>query len=650
MTPPPRPSSPPEGGQDLGSLAGQKLGNYRLERLVGRGRMGAVYLAKDEALLRPTAVKILSWRAGNAAGVDPVQWFLAEARLVARINHPRVVQIYGAARQGDLCYLAMEYVAGRSAATVIEQDGRMTPEAATDVLVQAASALAAAHRCGVIHRDVKPANLLLGPSGVAKLGDFGMALGLSELRTGTAHLRVGTPLYTAPEIWQGEIARPASDLYSLGVTYFQLLTGKPPFAGPEVAQVEQAHLRTPAPDPRTLVPDIPAACVALIKKALAKDPKDRQKNAEDLVWEGRRILQDLSAQAHRSAAVEAAEVPAAAPPLPPWAQALGFARAPFGEVDPAAPPYQGEPFGKLAALLAARAEDDGTPVLALTGGPESGRTTLCRGLAADLGGGRLVVVADLAEDPSGRSVIQRVCRAMGGSERPDAGTSLERVVERLAEERRRSGKRPYVVVDGVASPPPLLVRLLQAAGASRAFGVLAVGAPGLGAALVRAGVQLPGGVPELDIPPLGRDQVLAYARSWLAATRAASAPLLLLSPDALLLVAMRSGGALGRINRIAENMLLLAAADGRRTVTSFHAWSASDRERWSVKPPAELPRPPADWPSPGVRGAIDACRRASGTRPYPAARPAAPQPQLDAQPQPQPQPDVQPRSVRGEEP
>jgi type II secretory pathway predicted ATPase ExeA len=620
MTAPNRPAPPaPDAGQDLTGLAGQRLGNYRLERLVGRGRMGAVYLAKDEALLRPTAVKILSWRAGTAAGVDPVQWFLAEARMVARINHPRVVQIYGAARQGDLCYMAMEYVAGRSAAAVLEQEGRMSPEAATDVLVQTASALAAAHRSGVIHRDVKPANLLLGQGGVTKLGDFGMALGLSELRTATAHLRVGTPFYTAPEIWRGEVAGPAADLYSLGATYFQLLTGKPPFDAAEVAQVEQAHIRTPAPDPRALAPEVPASCAALLKRVLAKDPRERHASAQDLAWEGRRILQELAAGAGRPAEIGLEREPVVVP-VPPWARALGFSRAPFGEVDPAALPYQGEPFGRLAALLAARAEDEGTQVLAITGGPGSGRTTLCRRLAVDLGEHRLVVTADLAEDGTGRAMLHRVCRVVGGAEGADVESTLDLLSERLAEERRRSGKRPLLVVDGVpAAPPTLLVRLTQAAAATRVFAVAVAGPPGLGVALVRAGLVLPGGVPEVDVPPLGREQVVAYVRSWLSAVRGPGAPLLLFSPDALLLLAMRSGGALGRLNRLAENMLVAAAAEGRRTLTSFHAWTASDRERWAGMPAPPLPVRPAGWPDPGVSSAINACRRAGGLRPYPTA-------------------------------
>src|SRR5689334_13880860 len=192
---------------DLTSLAGVKLGNYRLERLIGRGRMGVVYLAKDEALLRPTAIKVLSWRVAEANGHDPVQWFLSEARLVARINHPRVVQIYGAARHADLCYIAMEYVAGESAEALVARAGPMSPQAATEILLQAATALQAAHASGVVHRDVKPGNLLVGAGQVTKLGDFGIAMGPPDVDPNSRRrLRVGTPHYTAPEIWRGEAA------------------------------------------------------------------------------------------------------------------------------------------------------------------------------------------------------------------------------------------------------------------------------------------------------------------------------------------------------------------------------------------------------------------------------------------------------------
>ncbi|MCM2334504.1 MAG: serine/threonine protein kinase, partial [Anaeromyxobacteraceae bacterium] len=266
-----RPAGPP----DLTRLVGAKLGNYRLERLIGRGRMGAVYLAIDEALLRPTAIKVLAWAVEEARGQDPVQWFLSEARLVARINDPHVVQIYGAARHGESFYIAMEYVQGESTEALLAASGRLQPEVATDILVQAARALLAAHRSGVVHRDVKPANLLVGPGGITKLGDFGMALGAAGIRTGGAQVRAGTPFYTAPEIWRGGGASAASDIYSLGATYFHLLTGRPPYQGADVAAVERGHLEAAVPDPRALAPGLPTSCAELVRRTLAKAPGAR---------------------------------------------------------------------------------------------------------------------------------------------------------------------------------------------------------------------------------------------------------------------------------------------------------------------------------------------------------------------------------------
>lgn len=455
-------------------LVGLKLGNYRLERLIGRGRMGVVYLANDEALLRPTAIKLLSWRAADAQGQDPVRWFLGEARMVARINHPRVVQIYGAARQGDHCYIAMEYVVGRSAEAILSE-GPIAPGLATDILLQAAAALHAAHGSGIIHRDVKPANLLVGAGGVTKLGDFGMALGSAELAVGNAHIRVGTPYYTAPEIWAGGKASVASDIYSLGATYFHLLTGRPPYPGASVAAVEQAHLRSPIPDPRELTPALPASCAALLGRALAKDPRDRQASALVLLQEGRAVMQDLVAG---------------------------------GATHPAAG-HLGEP--------------------ALTPLPESA----LRALPA------------LAPE--------RLRTALGFLFRPFGDV---------------------VPHHAAVAPPPIR-----------------------------------GSATELD----------AYLRSWIAATLAPGAPPILVTRDAILLLALRTDGELQRIRCVAENMLVLAAAEGRRTLCTWHAWAAADDVRWADAPPAALPVRPDPWPPPEVADVIDACRRGAGMPPWPRA-------------------------------
>ncbi|HUL59652.1 MAG TPA: serine/threonine-protein kinase [Anaeromyxobacteraceae bacterium] len=633
----PRSSRPPDSGapeaQDLTKLVGVKLGNYRLERLIGRGRMGIVYLAKDEALLRPTAIKILSWSVAEAQGQDPMQWFLAEARLVARINHPRVVQIYGAARHGDHCYIAMEYVVGSSAETMVARTGRLAPDVATDMLLQAASALDAAHRSGVVHRDVKPANLLVGAGGVTKLGDFGMALGSAEIGAGNAHVRVGTPYYTAPEIWRGGAASAASDIYSLGATYFHLLTGRPPFPGPDVASVEQAHLRSPIPDPREIVPELPASCAALVARALAKSPRERHASAQLLLWEGRRVLQDLAPASGTAgaAAGEPASRPgrpaAAPPPAAPAAggpaalsQTLGLRARPFSQAVPDDAARQVEPFASLRRRLLewARAED-GT-VLALGGARDSGRTALARQVVGELARERLALGLDVTQDRGGRSVLQRICRAAGVAEESSEEASVDALVARLAEERPRRGT-PLLVLDGVTAPHPSTAAVARVVGAalwSRSFKLVLSGGAGSIDALVRAGVDFRGApVPELAVPSLDRVQVAAHVRAWIDATLLPGAPPLIFSPDAMLLLALRSEGALERLHCIAENMLVLAAAGATRTLSSWHAWAASDGERWSQAAVPALPSRPEGWPPPEVVDVIDACRRGAGLPPWP---------------------------------
>jgi hypothetical protein len=602
---------------DLTGLAGLKLGNYRLERLVGRGRMGVVYVAKDEALLRPTAIKVLSWRVAEANGHDPVQWFLSEARLVARINHPRVVQIYGAARHGDYCYIAMEYVAGQSAEAMV-QAAPMAPEVATDVVIQAASALHAAHRSGVVHRDVKPANLLVTAEGVTKLGDFGMALGPAEVRIGNAHVRVGTPYYTAPEIWRGEAASAASDIYSLGATFFHLLTARPPFPGPDVASVEHAHLRAPIPDPRELVPSLPASCAALVQRALAKAPRERHASAQELLWEARRVLQELPLAAAIPAQPRA--VPPREPdrpPLPPAEgplAALGFVRQPFADVDPAAHPQLAGPLVAARGGVLEWLEADAGAVLGVGGAEGSGAALLARHLAAELGRSRHVLRLEVGHGSEARSLLQRLCTAAATDEAP---ADLEALVALLGEERRRTAAAPVVMLEGVTVPHPSMAGLASVVGAAlwtRAFKLVLCGGPGLAERLAGAGLDLRGErIAEVLVPALDRETIPRHLRAWLEATLAPHAPPVIVTPDALLLVALRSEGALERVNRIAGNMLLLAAAERRRTLTSWHAWAAPDRERLA----AGLPHRPPSWPPPEVVDVLDACRRAAGMPPWP---------------------------------
>jgi serine/threonine protein kinase len=271
-------------------LIGTKLGNFVLESILGRGRMGIVYLARDEALRRPTAVKVLSWSIPRQDGLNPEDWFLAEARAMAQINHPSVVQVYGVARHLGRCYIAMEYVAGSSAHACVARHGPMSSEVATTILVQAARALQAAHAAGVVHGDVKPENLIVAADGTAKLVDFGMA------RHGAAEPvafpgRTGTPLYTAPELWRGDAPCQAADIYALGATYFYLMTRRPPLVGNDIPSLRAAHLGGAVPDFEQLVPGAHPACGHIVRRCLAKSAPDRYPSAEMLGRDALSVLQ-----------------------------------------------------------------------------------------------------------------------------------------------------------------------------------------------------------------------------------------------------------------------------------------------------------------------------------------------------------------------
>jgi hypothetical protein len=595
---------------DALNLAGVKLGNYRLLRVLGRGNMGVVYLATDEALLRPTAVKVLTW---SPAEHDPEAWFLAEARSVARLNHPSVVQIYGVARHGPHRYIAMEYVEGVSADVMVSRKGPFSAERATEVILQLSAALELAHASGIIHRDVKPGNILIKADGTAKLGDFGMAV--SATGAPRSEVRAGTPHYFAPEIWRGEPATVATDIYALGATYYYLLTGRPPLDGPTIAGLSVAHQREEVVAPPELAADVAMACMRVVRRCMAKSPAERFESARAAAWEARGVLRELESPG-MTAPGDAPRRPDTMPPAPreadPAWQARGFRFEPFTELDPSEPPYRGAPFDGLRRELAGRTVASGATVI-IAGAPGSGRTVLARSvLAGHPGRGAYVDVGHAARPGS---VVQRIARAFGAVASPTSSGSpeIEGLLEVLSAGSQSAGV-PLIVVDGVVAGARATADvsvLARAARGTRYFSLLVVGPAELS-------TELGGSIPAsavVTVPALTPLQISQYLDNWLRATRSPTAPPLVFTVDAALIAGYRANGNLDQLNALARQMIIT----GGPVLTSWDAWAATDddhghngngaRNGNAVAPP---PVRPAAWPTPDVLRLINQCRVAAG--------------------------------------
>lgn len=270
--------SPPADASTPGIELGQRLHVYNLERLLGAGGMGRVFLARHTALERRCAVKILSPRAART-DFNYVQRFQQEGRAAAALNHPNIVVPHAIGEERGFHFLEMEYVAGGSLRQLLRDEGPPSPLRATHLVARIAEGLASAHRRGIVHRDLKPDNVMLTLTGVPKITDFGLAKRIQSEAAGESGYLAGTPHFMAPELFAGERASPASDVYALGVTYYLLLTGRLPFTAPSLSALSQAVQHDSTPSPRTLRPDLPleiAECVALL---LEKCPANRPANA-----------------------------------------------------------------------------------------------------------------------------------------------------------------------------------------------------------------------------------------------------------------------------------------------------------------------------------------------------------------------------------
>ncbi|MDB4959128.1 MAG: serine/threonine protein kinase [Myxococcales bacterium] len=253
---------------------------YRVQRLLGKGGMGAVYLADDEVLGELVALKVIS----SAFAADEqamVARFRREAAAARKVSSPSVIRIHdlGEARPG-LLYLSMEYFAGRTLSEVISQRGLVPIKDVKDILQQVCTGLEAAHEAGVIHRDLKPSNVLVGERGAVKLIDFGLATTTAGDGLTATGAILGTPHYMAPEQVRGKPVDVRTDIYALGALSYHLVTGRPPFSGDNAIAIGFAHLSETAAPPRELRKDCPPALEAAIIAALKKEPGDRPASAK----------------------------------------------------------------------------------------------------------------------------------------------------------------------------------------------------------------------------------------------------------------------------------------------------------------------------------------------------------------------------------
>lgn len=263
---------------------GNKLGQYEIIRELGRGGMGVVYLARDPDLDRKVAIKVLSQPISDDDVM--VQRFLREARSAASLNHPNIVQVYFVGKHEDKHFFVMEFIKGRDLSDLIKEQGRMDPESAAQIILQAASGLAMAHDAGIFHRDIKPSNLIIDDKGLVKIADFGIAFKqeVGQKLTATGQF-LGTPGYLCPEICLGETTDQRSDIFSLGIVFFEMLSGFSPFEADSPMAMMHKVVTAEVPDISQVNEAVDEKLVRILKKMVAKDRDHRFQNCHDLQTE-----------------------------------------------------------------------------------------------------------------------------------------------------------------------------------------------------------------------------------------------------------------------------------------------------------------------------------------------------------------------------
>lgn len=296
---------------------GRALGEFRLLRKLGQGGMAEVWLAEQVSLERQVAVKLL--RPDLMADASYVARFQREATSAGALNHPNIVQVHAVGEAEGQHYIAQEYVKGLTLKAYLQKKGPPELPVALHIMRQVAAALKAAGDAGIVHRDIKPENIMISKKADVKVADFGLAQlhgtgeGVDITQEGTT---LGTPLYMSPEQVSGSKVDPRSDIYSFGVTCFQMLTGRPPYEGPTAVSIAIKHLNEPVPLLSARRPDLPPALSAIVARMMAKDPDERYPSADALLSDLRRLskaVREAGASGQIDADILAPIVPGAAP-------------------------------------------------------------------------------------------------------------------------------------------------------------------------------------------------------------------------------------------------------------------------------------------------------------------------------------------------
>ncbi|MCI0343494.1 MAG: serine/threonine protein kinase, partial [Planctomycetales bacterium] len=288
------------GGPGREPEIGEVVGGCEVIRKIGKGGMGSVFEAKHIGLNKRVALKILA--PSLTANSEIVRRFLQEARAAAKLDHPNIVQVLNVGRDAHHHFIVMQFVEGRSLSAVVEEKGALEPRRASEIVRDVARGLAAAHRQGVIHRDVKPGNIMISGDGSAKIADFGLAKETSgEGDISRAGQILGSPHYMSPEQGDGKKVDHRSDIYSLGITFYYCLSGQKPFTGATPIAIIMKHLYDPPPPLREIAPGVPVEHESVAMRMMEKDPENRYLTCEEVLEDLERLLRGEAPAAVRAA-------------------------------------------------------------------------------------------------------------------------------------------------------------------------------------------------------------------------------------------------------------------------------------------------------------------------------------------------------------